>query len=302
MRARGIRQALPVPVLGALLLAWGAPASAAGATFALPTGRVASPAGRITPLQSFPTGLAVSPDGRSALVIAGPPIQGGASEGGMSSGVSLFVVDTATGAVRQVINEDDAFQGVVFTRDGTRAFVAGGSDQLVHELEIDGQGVFTKGPDLNVGAFAAGLALSGDGRGLWVSEPDANRVVRLDPGGGAPLRTITAPSPDALALSGDGRELHASAWRGGTLTAIDTATGSTRQIPVGPHPTGLALARDGRVLSADSNDATLATVAPGASTSTLTDLAQIGRSSDAPNSVVSAPNGRVYVSLGGEIG
>ena len=300
MRARGIRQALPVPVLGALLLAWGAPASAAGATFALPTGRVASPAGRITPLQSFPTGLAVSPDGRSALVIAGPPIQGGASEGGMSSGVSLFVVDTATGAVRQVINEDDAFQGVVFTRDGTRAFVAGGSDQLVHELEIDGQGVFTKGPDLNVGAFAAGLALSGDGRSLWVSEPDANRVVRLDPGGGAPLRTITAPSPDALALSGDGRELYASAWRGGTLTAIDTATGSTRQIPVGAHPTGLALARDGRVLSADSNDATLATVAPGASTSTLTDLAQIGRSSDAPNSVVSAPNGRVYVSLGGD--
>jgi len=300
MRAHAMRRAVPALAMGLVLAAWAAPAGAAGSTYALPTGRVASPAGRLTPLQSFPTGVAVSPDGRSALVIAGPPIQGGVSEGGMSSGVSLFVVDTATGAVRQVINEDDAFQGVLFTPDGTRAFVAGGSDQQVHELDISAQGIFTKGPDLNVGAFAAGLALSADGRSLWVSEPDANSVVRLDLRGGAPLQSITAPSPDALAVSRDGRELYASAWRGATVTAIDTVTGTTRQISVGAHPTGLALTGDGRVLSADSNDATLATVIPGASTSTLTDLAQVGRGSDAPNSVVAAPDGRVYVSLGAD--
>jgi sugar lactone lactonase YvrE len=274
------------------------PARAAQSGVELPTGRLASPAGRITPLQAFPTGLAISPDGQTALVIAGPPIQGGAPAG--PGGVSLMVIDTATGVVRQVIQEDDAFQGVVFTRDGRRAFVAGGSDQKIHELDVGAGGVFSKGPDISVGAFLSGLALSPDERNLWVAEPEANRVVRLDLGGGAPGLTVTAPTPDELQLGPGGHELYASAWRGSTVVAISTTTGAVRQIPVGGHPTGLALTTDGRLLGTDSNDATLATVAPGGLNSSLTDLAQLGRRSDAPNAVVTAPGGRAYVSLGAD--
>jgi len=49
-------------------------ASAAGAAV-LPTGRPVAPAGRISPLQAYPTGVAARPDGKTVLAIAGPVVQ-----------------------------------------------------------------------------------------------------------------------------------------------------------------------------------------------------------------------------------
>src|SRR5436305_8418659 len=108
-------------------------ASAARAAPVLPTGRPVAPAGRITPLQAYPTGVAARPDGKTVLAIAGPVIQGGAPSG-PSGGVALKVVDASTGAVRQTINVDDAFQGVVYDSKGTHAYVAGGAGGNVHRF------------------------------------------------------------------------------------------------------------------------------------------------------------------------
>ncbi len=280
-----------------LAVAWSliGSATALATPVELPTGRWADPAGRITPLESFPTGAAVSPDGRTVLVIAGAPIQGGASEGPIGS-VSIDVIDAATGLVRQALTVGDAFQSIVFTRDGSRAFVAGGTDGVVHVLNVGVGGLVTQGSDLQVGSFAAGLALSSDERTLWASEPQANAVARLDLGGGAP-KTVSAPTPDQLQLSRDGKTLYASAWRGSAVTAIPTAGSAPKPINVGLQPTGLALAHDGTLLATDSGDATLAAVG---ATTTLTKLAQLGRRTDAPNAIAVAPSGRAYVSLGAD--
>src|SRR5438046_2441571 len=110
-----LRRFLPGLLLAAAVLC---PAPALAAVV-LPTSRPADPAGRLTTLQAFPTGVAVSPDGKTVLAIPGAPIQGGAAPPDPlpQSGVQVYVIDAATGAVRQVVKVTDAFQDVVFAPD-----------------------------------------------------------------------------------------------------------------------------------------------------------------------------------------
>src|SRR5258706_14697405 len=105
-----LRRALLLGALAAVL------APAAHAAPMLPTSRPADPAGRLTTLQAFPTGVAVSPDGRTVLVLPGTPIQGGAQPPDPlpQAGVQVYVVDAASGVVRPIVKLDDAFQDAVF--------------------------------------------------------------------------------------------------------------------------------------------------------------------------------------------
>src|SRR5258707_14956764 len=112
-----LRRALLLGALAAVL------APAAHAAPMLPTSRPADPAGRITTLQAFPTGVAVSPDGKTVLAIAGAVIQGGAPatppDPLPQPGVQVYVIDAASGLVRQVVNVTDAYQDIVFAPDGS---------------------------------------------------------------------------------------------------------------------------------------------------------------------------------------
>lgn len=287
-----------VPLLVTFLAAalCSAPAVASAAPVQLPSGRTADPAGRLTPLEAFPTGVAVSPDGRTVLAIAGPAIQGG--EGGAA--VELHVVDAATGVTRQLVKLDDGFQDVVFAADGGRAYVAGGSSQTVQELDVGPGGVVTAGPSRAVGAFVAALAPTPDGRAVWVGEPEAGRVQLLDLASGSVSRSLDLPNPNQLALAPDGRTLYATDWRGAAVSVVDLATGRVASVRTGLHPTDVAVAADGQVVVADAGDATLASLGPGDTRARITDLAQLGRRTDAPNAVVLGPGGRAYVSLGGD--
>ncbi|TMM11486.1 MAG: bifunctional YncE family protein/alkaline phosphatase family protein [Actinobacteria bacterium] len=274
------------------------PAAPAGAA-SLPTGRPVAPAGRVTALQAFPTGVAAAPDGKTVLAIGGPVIQGGAPAG-PSGGVGLMVVDAATGQVRQTLNVDDAFQGVVYDPSGTHAYVAGGAGATIHTFSVASDGTLSQGSDLSATDFVSGLAISKDGRTLWAAEPTANAVEQMDLTGRADRTRITVPSPDRLALSADGKTLYASDWRGSCLSAITLKTNRTRCIHVGAHPTGVATSK-GTILAADSNDATLALATPGKTSAKLMSLALVGRRSDAPNDVVLAGDGQTaYVSLGAD--
>jgi Phosphoesterase family len=290
----GRRIGLVVAVLTA-----GLPLASAAPAAVLPTGRPVAPAGRVTPLQAFPTGVAAAPDGKTVLAIAGPVIQGGAPAG-PSGGVALMVVDVATGQVRQTLNVDDAFQGVVYDPTGAHAYVAGGAGATVHTFSVASDGTLSQGSDLSATDFVSGLAISKDGRTLWAAEPTANAVEQIDLTGRADRTTIAAPSPDRLALSADGKTLYASDWRGTCLTRVTLSTGRTRCIRVGAHPTGVATGA-GTILAADSNDATLAIATPAKTPAKLMSLALVGRRSDAPNDVVLSRDGQTaYVSLGAD--
>jgi DNA-binding beta-propeller fold protein YncE len=277
-------------------------AAPAQASVLLPTGRPADPAGRVTSLQAYPTGVAVSPDGATVLALAGAPIQGGAGTDlpdplPSTAGVALVAVDAASGAIRQTLRLDGGFQDIVYAPDGTRAYVAGGGQGAVQELDVGAGGILTEGAKHDVGAFVSALALTPDRNSIWVGEPEANRVQLLDLASGAVKATVGAPSPNQLALSPGGSVLYATNWRGRAITRIDTATGEARSLPSGLHPTDVAVAADGRVVVADAEDATLATYLPGAEKPVLTDLAQVERRNDAPNALVLGRDGRAYVSL-----
>lgn len=180
--------------MGAATIAAPAALGAGSSGVLLPTDRIAAPTGRVSPLQVFPTGAAVSPDGRTVVAIAGSPIAGGAGS------VQVAAVDAVTGRVVQVVTETDARGTVLFRPDGARVYLAGGSDKAVHVLDVGPAGLLTKDTDLPVGDFVTGIALSHDGRYLWAAGSEASRVTRLDLHGG-PSVTVAAPYPDQLALS-----------------------------------------------------------------------------------------------------
>src|SRR5262249_44512872 len=79
-------------------------------------------------------------------------------------------------------------------------------------------------------------------------------------------------------------------------TALDTTTLATHQIAVGDHPSGIVTLPDGTVVVANSDDATLTTIAPDGDAGT-TDLRQVGVGSDSPSAMTLAPDGRLYVTL-----
>ncbi|MEA2368959.1 MAG: hypothetical protein QOH38_1677 [Thermoleophilaceae bacterium] len=286
------------PVLACLIAAGAAAAAPAAAQVSatLPTGRQATPAGRITPLRSYPTGAAVTPNGNSVLAIAGPPVQGGAPNGG----VALMAINPVNGKVRQTLQADDAFQSVVFDRRGTRAYVAGGSDRVVHVLKAKPDGKFSFLYDLRAGGLVSSLALTRDGRRIFAAEPESNRVVRLDTRAEHGPKRYRAPSPDQIALGPDEDRVYATNWRGSTVAEIDVRTGARHRLRVGEHPTALAFAKR-RLLVANSNDATVTSIDVDSRRSSTIDLAQIGRRSDSPNAIATTRDGRTaFVSLAGD--
>lgn len=268
----------------------------------LPTGQRVEPAGRTTGLLAYPTGVTVSPNGRDILAIAGRVFQTAESPTGPS--VELRVLDAATGATLQVLHVGDAFQSVAYSRDGGYAYVAGGSDNVVHAYSVDGAGLLQAVSDLAAPGcqFVSGLSVAPDGSALWAACSLSNSVVELALPSGGLLRQAHLINPDQVALSPHGHTVYVTDWRGNSVYAVAAETGSVRSFTVGAEPEGLTVLKDGRVVVADSNDATLATITPSDGTVQLTSLGIVGagRRSDAPNDVVAAPDGQLYVTLGAE--
>src|SRR4051794_20913015 len=79
-----------------------------------PSGRKLRPAGRMTAVGTFPTGGALTPDGRFYWAVdAGRGLN------------SVRVVDVRTGAVKQTLPIPGGYVGVAFAPDGRHAYVSG---------------------------------------------------------------------------------------------------------------------------------------------------------------------------------
>jgi YVTN family beta-propeller protein len=94
------------------------------------------------------------------------------------------------------------------------------------------------------------VAVSPDGKTLYVSDKTAGCVTVIDVAAGKPVRDIPVPGePNGLALSADGRTLYVAERKAHAVALIDTATGQiTARIPVGYWPVAVALAEKGRRL------------------------------------------------------
>ncbi len=127
-----------------------------------------------------------------------------------------------------------------------------------------------------VAAHSSSMALSADGRSLFVANPDSDSVSVVDVSARALAREILlgtglpipdpasgayapAVEPRSVALSPDGKTLYVAGERSGILYAVDVGSGETRAtVAIGSEPVGVLVSLDGdSVFAASSQDATL---------------------------------------------
>src|SRR4051812_18014429 len=77
-------------------------------------GRKLDPVGRMTPVGAFPTGGALTPDGRFYWAV----------DAGRGA-TAVRVIDVATGTVLQTLPMPGGYVGIAFAPDGRRAYVSG---------------------------------------------------------------------------------------------------------------------------------------------------------------------------------
>src|SRR3954454_21838404 len=100
--------AAPLPALGA------GPESVGPQAALTPSGRHLVPAGRMTAVGTFPSGGALTPDGRFYWAV----------DAGRGR-AAVRVIDVRTGAVRQTLPIPGGYFGIAFAPNGHRAYVSG---------------------------------------------------------------------------------------------------------------------------------------------------------------------------------
>ena len=222
--------------------------------------------------RSFPCGVALAADGRTAYVC-------------LSRNNTLAVVDLTAAAVVREIEVGIAPFDVVLDATGTRAFVSNwggrrpGPDESTATsagtpVAIDARGVAATGgvsfvdltqnsvtQQIETGLGASDVLLSPDGSRLFVANANYDTVTVLAPDTGQILEQIvTRPAPDlpfgsmphGLAISEDGRRLYVACAGNNAVAVVDLATadGTAEQsivrgwIPTAWYPGALVLRDD----------------------------------------------------------
>ena len=227
--------ALAAVLLGAAhrpapLIAYSAPAGErpAGAdslrptTAILPSGRTAAPAGQSLFVGTNPLGMALSPDGRFAVISNDDERAGGLpvprADPPPVAGYSLAVVDTAKMKIAGVYSDPGAafFVGVAAVRDPrdparTIVLASDGAHGLVRVFDLDDGGRLTPetatialpAPPGGGHAFPAGIGVAPTGRTAYVADNLGNAVTVIDLASRSVVRTFPAGDfPFAVAAAG----------------------------------------------------------------------------------------------------
>lgn len=211
----------------------------------LPTGWKLAPAGKQIALDTWPMATALSRDGKSLYVL-----HAGAQPG-------IAVIGTGAGAVTSRVPVADAWLGMVLSPAGDRLYVAGASRGAVYEFSVSNAGLaaartFELIPADRRGNqdFFGDLALSPDGRMLYVTDLYRDSVVVVNPQSGMPIQRIkTGRRPYRILFHPDGKSFFVSHWADGTVGHYDTATGSALgpAVRLGAHPTDMVWRAGGPV-------------------------------------------------------
>lgn len=208
--------------------------------------------------RSTPCGIALSPDGKSALVC-------------LSRNNSLGIVDLAQGGLAKEIPVGVAPYEVIVSADGSKAYVSNWGGRRAREGErtapssgtealVDERGVGCSGTvsvvdleqgreeaQIATGLHPSGMAISADGRTLYVANANSDTVSVIDTKAKQVTKTIEVrpvPSlpfgsaPNALALSEDGKELYVANGGNNAVAIVSLGKKSVVRgfVPAGWHP------------------------------------------------------------------
>ena len=246
--------------VGAAIVLTGSPAAATAmpsndvgpATGITPSGRQLAPAGRLTAVGDFPTGGALTPDGRFFWAV----------DAGHGHN-DVTIVDVSTGAVTQVLPLPGAYVGVAFAPDGRSAYVSGepsgnsqppadgpttaGGGDAIHVFSVDpAGGRAVEGNPIPLPATSGGMA-----------QKHASMPVGLGPPTPGPGASSGLGWPQGLAVTRDGRRLVVALNQADRVAIIDLPTRTSRLVRVGSYPYAVAIARDGKAWVSSEGDGTV---------------------------------------------
>ena len=262
----------------------------------LPTGACIDAAGRTSDVGNMPLALVLSPEGdRVVLSLNGWRQQG------------LQVVERETGRVVQTVAQAAAFYGLAFSPDGRTLYASGGNEDVVYvyswrerQATLTGSIELAKKEAEKPGTrYPAGLALSRDGRKLYVAENLADTLAVVDvESKRVEQRLRTENYPYGVVVAPDGR-VYVSAWGGTTVSVFvaerDGALKEGRRITVGRHPSALVLNETGTrlfVASASTNRIAVVDARDGRTLATLDDAPPSGKEGSTPNALALSPDGK----------
>jgi YVTN family beta-propeller protein len=283
--------------------------SIGGEAISVPVNQVLTPAGFQIELPGMrPQVLALSPDGqllatsgkhklilihpRDGRILESIPLPSEKARGVETNSVSQEILDPDTAA-------EASYTGLIFSPDGRRIYLANVRGDI-KVLAVGDQGRVTAShslplPQTGLSArqseIPAGLAISPDGKRLYVAGNLSNRLLELDTTTGETLRTIPVGSlPYEVLFVRD--KLYVSNWGGprpgatstqgpsgrgtsvtvdpvrfiaseGSISVIHLASGKVeKEIQVGPHACGMAVSPDGRFLAvANAGNDTVSVIA-----------------------------------------
>ncbi len=267
----------------------------------LPTGATLDPAGVSHDLGAMPLAMALAPEKDRIVVL----LNGWREQG-------IQVVDRSLGRVLQTIPLPAVFLGIVFSRDGKSLYVSGGDQDVVYRFDWrDGAASLADSIVLAVREkgkhgtrYPAGIALSHDGRTLYVAENLADSLAVVDLASRRVVQRLsTERYPYGVVVAGNGT-VYASAWGGWTVSVFGAdGNGKLRsgmRVRVGRHPSALALNASGSrlfVASGSTDRISVLETMTHSVIATLNDASPAGtREGSTPNALaVSADGARLFV-------
>ena len=241
MRIRCVLLVFPVAV-----------ASRAAEPQRLPTGAMLDPVAAAHGVGNFPLAMAVAPGGeRVALLLCGWREQG------------VQIVDRKSGAVMQTLPQAAAFIGLAFAPDGKTLYASGGNDDSIFVYRWNGREATADGkieladkpkpkPESKERAkaysgtqYPAGIAVSQDGRFLYVAENLADSIAVIDLAQRKVIQLLrTDRYPYAVVTDRHGN-IYVSAWGDNTVNVFradhDGLLRFGARIVAGRHPSAMVL-------------------------------------------------------------
>ncbi|MCU1587970.1 MAG: beta-propeller repeat protein [Frankiales bacterium] len=209
----------------------------------LQNGRLLHPAGTQTPVGNFPTGGAVTPDGRFYWALA----TGRGKH-------DIRIVDLRSGKVVQVVPVPGLSGGIAMDPRRPVAYVSGVAQSSHTDQQVKGR-PGAAGDNVQVFRYDPRTGRSATPTVIETPPPPGSPIPQGivsipgfegPPQEFPPTNTARVAWPDRLAVSPDGATLLVPLNLADHAAVIDTRTKSVRTLAVGHYPYGAAILRDGR--------------------------------------------------------
>lgn len=211
-------------------------------TSPLPTGVQLDAAGEAVELGSMPLNVVPALGDKAVVVLSGWREQG------------IQIVDLKTRTVTQTLLQDGAFYGAAFSPDGHTLYVSGGNTDLLFIYTWnDGTATLTKKlelaktktPDGTGTSYPAAIAVSKNGKFVYVAENVVDRLAVIDAATGEVVQRFPTDHYPYAVIPGSDSHLFVSAWGGSTISDFhvlaDGRLAYIGRIEVGRHPSALAV-------------------------------------------------------------